>query len=701
MSSDEFLQSSLQFLKGVGPRRASDLTAAGLKTVEHLLLRLPRRYEDRSRRASIATLQEGIGVTLEGEVLSCGVRRTRRKGFSVFEMILGDDSGNVRIIFFNQPFLKEVFSVHQKVAVYGDPERRTSGGLQITNPHYEFLNEGITREKQHIHTGRIVPIYERIGSVSPRLFRTLISSALERLTDEISDPLPGVIRQEHGFGKRRSALTDAHFPPIDTSIVDLNKCATKAQQRLIFEEFFFFQLGLTLRRQATAVQQKDRTVVVNDKIRKSALSVLPFKLTNGQRQSLKEIVADLRDPQPMNRLLEGDVGSGKTIVALLAALVVMENGYQVAVMSPTEILTEQHYFNLARQLDSSRFRAVKLTGGMTVTQRAAVSESLATGEADLVVGTHALVQEAVRFKSLGLVVIDEQHRFGVVQRATLAHKGSNPDILVMTATPIPRTLALTTYGDLDVSVIRELPPGRKPVKTELVKASGRKGVYSLLNSQLEQGRQAYIVYPLVEESEKSDLSAAKEMADRLGQHEFRSRRVELLHGRMASSQREEVMKRFVDHQIDLLVTTTVIEVGVDVSNASVMVIENAERFGLSQLHQLRGRVGRGEHQAYCVLLHQEPLTEVASARLEAMASIADGFELAERDLLLRGPGDFFGTRQHGLPVLRVGDLLRDHKLMEDARRAVLNWLGQEGNRGSYTEGWQKLWAERFHLVDVG
>ena len=701
MSSDEFLQSPLQFLKGVGPRRASDLALANLKTVEHLLLRLPRCYEDRSRRESIANLQEGRGVTIEGEVLSCGVRPTRRKGFSVFEMILGDDSGNVRIVFLNQPFLKQVFSVHQILAVYGQPERRTSGGLQFTNPHYELVDGTVTGEKLGIHTGRIVPVYERLGSVSPRLFRTLISSALGRLTDGIVDPLPESIRKAHGFSDRCSSLIDAHFPPIDTSIVDLNDFATKAQRRLIFEEFFFFQLGLGLRRQSTEVRKKGRQVVVNDRIRKSALSVLPFKLTNGQRQSLKDIVSDLQSPQPMNRLLEGDVGSGKTIVALLAALVVMENGYQVAVMSPTEILTEQHYFNLSRLLKSSRFRVVKLTGAMTLSQRSAVSESLEAGDADLVVGTHALVQEAVKFRSLGLVVIDEQHRFGVIQRATLGGKGLNLDILVMTATPIPRTLALTIYGDLDVSVIRELPPGRKTVKTKVVKASERRTVYSLLDSELENGRQAYVVYPLVEESEKSDLNAAKEMADRLRKREFSHRRIELLHGRMSSSHREEVMRRFVDHEVDLLVTTTVIEVGVDVSNASIMVVENAERFGLSQLHQLRGRVGRGEHQAYCVLLYQEPLTEVASARLEAMASIIDGFELAERDLLLRGPGDFFGTRQHGLPILRVGDLLRDHKVMEDARRATIKWLAQPSNRGVYTEGWQKLWAERFHLVDVG
>ena len=701
MSTDEFLQSPLQFLKGVGPRRASDLATAGLRTVEHLLLRLPRCYEDRSRKEPIADLQAGEGVTTEGEILSCAVRRTRRKGFSVFEMLLGDHSGSVRVVFLNQAFLKDVLAVHQKVAVYGKLERRANGGLQFTNPHYEMVDEEAKAEEHRIHTGRIVPVYERIGSVSPRLFRTLIFSALGRLTDEVSDPLPEPIRTDHGFGTRRSALADAHFPPMETSIEKLNNFATQAQQRLIFEEFFFFQLGLALRRQSTAAREKDRNVVVNDRIRKSALSVLPFRLTGGQKQSLKDIVGDLQRPQPMNRLLQGDVGSGKTIVALLAALVVMENGYQVAVMSPTEILTEQHYFNLSRLLEKSRFRAVKLTGTMTVSQRKAVSASLAIGEANLVVGTHALVQEEVRFRSLGLVVIDEQHRFGVIQRATLGGKGDNPDVLVMTATPIPRTLALTTYGDLDVSVIRELPPGRKPVKTDVRAVSERESVYGLLDSELQNGRQGYIVYPLVEESEKSDLSAAKEMADRLRQDEFRHRRIELLHGRMSSSPREEVMKRFVEHKVDLLVTTTVIEVGVDVSNASIMVVENAERFGLSQLHQLRGRVGRGGHQSYCVLLYREPLSETARARLEAMVEIADGFELSERDLMLRGPGDFFGTRQHGLPVLRVGDLLRDHELMESARRAALKWSGRSGIPNIYTADWQKLWAERFHLIGVG
>jgi ATP-dependent DNA helicase RecG len=701
MSSDEFLQSPLQLLKGVGPRRASDLATAGLKTVEHLLLRLPRCYEDRSRTAPIANLQAGEEVTIEGEVLSCGVRRTRRRGFSIFEILVGDDSGSVRIVFLNQPFLKDVLSVHQKVAVYGKLERRTTGSFQFTNPHYEVVDEAARAEEYRIHTGRIVPVYERISSVSPRLFRTLIFSALGRLTGEISDPLPEATRKDHGFRARRSSLVAAHFPPIKTSISELNNFATKAQQRLIFEEFFFFQLGLAFRRQSTAARQKDRNIVVNDWIRKSALSVLPFRLTGGQKQSLKDIVVDLQRSQPMNRLLQGDVGSGKTIVALLAALVVMENGYQVAVMSPTEILTEQHYFNLSRLLKTSRFRAVKLTGAMTASQRNAVSESLAVGEADLVVGTHALVQEEVKFKSLGLVVIDEQHRFGVMQRATLGGKGVDPDVLVMTATPIPRTLALTSYGDLDVSVIRELPPGRKPVNTHVRPASERKSVYTLLDSEIENGRQGYIVYPLIEKSEKTDLSAAKEMADRLRKEEFCHRRVELLHGRMASSLREVAMKRFVEHQVDLLVTTTVIEVGVDVSNASIMIVENAERFGLSQLHQLRGRVGRGEHQSYCVLLYQEPLSETARARLEAMGNITDGFELSERDLVLRGPGDFFGTRQHGLPMLRVGDLLRDHELMENARRAALKWIEQPANLDTYTAGWKKLWSERFQLIDVG
>ena len=695
------LETPLQFVKGVGPRRSAELAAAGLHVVEDLLLRLPIRYEDRSRFQLIAKVQPGETVSVCGEVARCSLRQTRRRGFTVFNLLIGDHSGQIRAIFFNQPFLKDVFVAHQHVVLYGKVERRREG-IQLTNPQYELLEgEGSADEGELIHTSRIVPVYERVGTVSSKMIRRIAHAALERLPETLNDPIPESIRREFGLGQRREALEHAHFPLEDTSLAALNRFRTAAQRRLIFEECFFFQVGLAVRRREMDAMQKPHVVRVDERIRRAALEVLPFRLTDDQKQALREIVADLERARPMNRLLQGDVGSGKTIIALLAALVAMENGLQVAVMAPTELLAEQHFFGLSRLLEASRFRVVRVVGGQGTKARREAWDALSSGRAHLAIGTHALVQNAVCFRKLGLVVIDEQHRFGVMQRATLRQKGLNPDVLVMTATPIPRTLALTVYGDLDTSVIRELPPGRHPVTTSVKAEVSRGEVYHFVRDQLATGRQAYVVYPLVEESEKLDLKAATSTADELQAGIFRDHRVGLVHGRMKSAEREEVMGRFVDHDIDVLVATTVIEVGVDVSNASVMVVEHAERFGLAQLHQLRGRVGRGPHHSHCILIHTEALSELAAARLNALKATTDGFELSEWDLELRGPGDFFGTRQSGIPLLEVGDLIRDHQIMVDARRAALAWVG-DGGVSQAALGFVRLaWAERFGLVGVG
>ena len=700
MPTPDVLQTSLQFLKGVGPRRATELSGSGLHTLEDLLLRLPLRYEDRTQFQPIGGVQPGETVSIEGEVLSGGVRSTRRRGFQVFEMLLGDPSGQIRITFLNQPFLKEVFGVHRRAIVFGKVERRPTGGLQFTNPQYELVGDD-SHGDQLIHTGRIVPVYERVGKVTPKMLRRIVHTALQRLPEDLDDPLPDLVRHEHHLPDRRSALVAVHFPPNRDSVDELNRFRTAAQRRLIFEEFFLFQAGLALRRAETDTRRKPRRITVDDRIRKAALAVLPFRLTGDQKHALKEIVTDLQRPQPMNRLLQGDVGSGKTIVALLAALVAMENGLQVAVMSPTELLAEQHFFNLSRILQPSRFKPARLTGTMRAKQRRAVWDSLASGDTQLVVGTHALVQDDVHFRALGLVIIDEQHRFGVVQRATLREKGLDPDVLVMTATPIPRTLALTVYGDLDVSVIRELPPGRQPIATRVRSDTRRDAVYRFVDTQLEQGRQGYVVYPLVEASPKLELKAATEMAEHLSTDVFHHRAVALLHGRMKPADRDRVMRSFADHSIDLLVATTVVEVGIDVPNASIMLVEHAERFGLAQLHQLRGRVGRGQHASHCILLYHAPLSDLARARLDALARTTDGFALAERDLELRGPGDFFGTRQHGMPTLRVGDLLRDQPIMEDARRSAIGWLAKSNVSPDALQDLQRRWSERFGLVGVG
>lgn len=693
-----FLTTPLQFLRGVGPRRAADLEHAGLVTVEDLLYRFPLRYEDRSRLQPIASLKPGVPASITGRILSCGVRSTRRPGFKIFEALIGDPSGALRATWLNQPFLRDVFTPGQNVVLFGAVEMRGHGGLQLTNPQYEILDD---EDAETVHTGRIVPVYEKTGTVTPKMQRRLVYDALQQLSPDMPDPLPEDVRVRLGLPARYAALHGAHFPPDDVSIDALNRFATPAQRRLIFEEAFLFQTGVVARRRFAASERKPVPIHVDDRIRESARRVLPFRLTAGQKQALKEIVDDLQRPHPMNRLLQGDVGAGKTIVALLAALVAMENGVQVAFMAPTEILADQHFLNISRLLQPSRFRVVLLTGSTSAAARREQLAEIESGAVHLVVGTHALVQGDVRFKQLGLVVIDEQHRFGVLQRATLRAKGLHPDVLVMTATPIPRTLALTVYGDLDVSVIPDTPPGRLPIKTTAKPESRRDDVYAFVRGQLDAGRQAYVIYPLVEESAKVDLKAATEMADHLAAEVFPQYRVGLLHGRMKADAKDRVMKAFAAGELHILVSTTVVEVGVDVPNASVMIVEHAERFGLSQLHQLRGRVGRSRHQSYCFLLYQAPLSDEARERLKAMTDTTNGFEIAERDLDLRGPGDFFGTRQAGVPTFRMVDLVRDRQLLDVAQREAFRWFDTSAPAPAAIEKLLANWEQRFKLIAVG
>jgi ATP-dependent DNA helicase RecG len=698
------LASALQFLKGVGPRRAADLHRVGLSTVEDLLYRFPIRYEDRGSFQTIASLRPGNTASILGEIISCGIRPTRRPHFKIFEMLLRDRTGALRAIWFNQPFLADIFHPHQRVILYGRLEL-SSHGLQLQNPQYELLKGSEADEEgtddETLHTGRIVPIYEKTGNLTTKMQRVLVHQALSQLPPVLPDPLPQSVRERQRLIDRRRALSDVHFPPAGTNLDELNSFRSAAHRRLIFEEFFIFQIGILLRRRRAAAECKPRPVVITDDIRESARRVLPFKLTGDQRKAIAEIVGDMKRPQPMNRLLQGDVGSGKTIVALMAALVAMENGLQVAFMAPTEILAEQHFINIRRLLEMSRFRLALLTGATPARKRRELQAELSGGSLQMVVGTHALIEEAVGFRELGLVIIDEQHRFGVMQRAAMRAKGLHPDVLVMTATPIPRTLALTAYGDLDTSVMREMPPGRHAIKTTARPESRRDEIYDFMRRQLDEGRQVYVIYPLVEESAKVDLKAATEMADHLSQEIFPAYRVGLLHGKMKQDAKDRVMSAFAHGELDVLVATTVVEVGVDVANASLMLIEHAERFGLSQLHQLRGRVGRGPHQSYCFLLYQSPLNEQGKKRLTALVETTDGFEIAERDLQLRGPGDFFGTRQSGLPTLRVGDLLRDHQLLEEGRREAVAALDDPSQSAALEALVRSSWEQRFGLVGVG
>ena len=645
-------------------------------------------------------------MAISGRIQSSRVKPTRRPGFRIFEALVGDASGSILAAWMNQPFLQDILRRDVHVILFGTVEARPR--LQLTNPDYEIVDAadpdadgGRADEGETVHIGRIVPVYEKAGAMTPKMQRRLVFEVVSQLPADLPDPFPEEMRQRLGFPDRRTALVETHFPSSPTPADRLNAFRTPAQVRVIFEEFFLFQLGVLMRKRSAVRESKPRVVRVDDRIRESARRILPYKLTDGQRGALKEIVEDMQKPTPMNRLLQGDVGAGKTIVALLAAVVAMENGLQVAFMAPTEILAEQHFLGLRRLLEGSRFRVELMTGGTAGLRRRDLLARLAAGDIHLIVGTHALVQGTVRFNSLGLAIIDEQHRFGVVQRATLRGKGLMPDVLVMTATPIPRTLALTVYGDLDVSVIRDMPPGRRPISTMVKPDSRREDVYALVRKQLDEGRQAYVVYPLIEESEKIDLKAATEMADTLAHDVFPEYRIALLHGKMRQDAKDRVMRAFAAGEIHVLVSTTVIEVGIDVPNATVMVIEHAERFGLAQLHQLRGRVGRGAHQSHCILLYQYAISKQGKARLQALADTTNGFEIADRDLALRGPGDFFGTRQSGLPTLRTGDLVRDHALMEQARDEAARFLDAQSPGTSLMERMKAAWPTRFGLMDIG
>jgi ATP-dependent DNA helicase RecG len=718
MSRAAALSRPLASLKGVGDRRAADLASAGLQTIEDLLVRFPLRYEDRGHPRPLAELAPGRMASAIGTVVSATIKRTRRPGFSVFEVALRDRTGTARAVWFNQRFLKDVLRAGQTLALFGKVEQGV-GGLQFASPQYEILADeplaggwlGATDGEPDEaadppgapadeHLG-IVPIYERIGTLTPKIQRGLVAQALAALPPDLPDALPDAVRRRLDLPSRRDALAAVHQPAPGADVEALNRARSPGHMRLIFEEFFAFQTGVLLRRRARLAEHKPHGYRVDDALRDKTRALLPFPLTPGQKIAVRDIVADLQRPEPMNRLLQGDVGSGKTLVATLAALVALESGLQVALMAPTEILAEQHGRTLARFFASTRFAVGVLTGRRATAERRETLAQIANGTIGVVVGTHALVQETVQFARLGLVIVDEQHRFGVVQRADLRRKGAAPDVLVMTATPIPRTLALTTYGELDVTVMRDRPPGRSPIATTVRPESRRDDVWTFVRGELAAGRQAYVIYPLVEESEKIDVRDATAMADHLSQTVFPEWPVGLLHGRMAGDAKARVMDAFSSGALRLLVATTVVEVGVDVPNATVIVVEHAERFGLSQLHQLRGRVGRGTDPGHCVLLYQSPLTDEARARLKAIAESGDGFALAEQDLMLRGPGDVFGTRQAGMPTLRIGDLVRDAAILVRARDEAARWLDEAAPDDPTLAGIRDGWADRFGLVHVG
>jgi len=649
------LQSSLRFVKGVGPQRASQLERKGLHTVEDALFFVPLRHEDRTRLTPFRSLVPGQAATCSGVIV--GVSPPPPGRFRVpFTVMLRDESGYATASWFGWRYLARVLTRGQRLVLHGRVGRY-KGALVLQQPDYEIVENG---EDERLHTGRLVPVYSLTEGLPQRALRSLMWRLVDGFGAQVREVLPEGVRGRRDLVGLAQAIRDAHFPETDAALA-------AARRRLAFDEGLLLQLGLAILRSRVA---RARGVAMSPRgdLVARLRAALPWKLTGAQERVWAEIRRDMAEPHPMHRLLQGDVGSGKTVVAALGVLTAIEAGYQAAVMAPTEILAEQHFMTLRQLLEPLDVSLTLLTSSLKPRERTARRAALAAGETACVVGTHALVQEGVDFRRLGLVVVDEQHRFGVEQRARLRGKGEHPDLLVMTATPIPRTLALTIYGDLDVSVLDELPPGRRPVVTVARGEAKRREIYTFLKAEVAAGRQIYVVYPLVEESETLDLKAATDMARHLAEDVFPDLVVGLLHGRLGFDEKDAIMRRFKAGEIQVLVSTTVIEVGIDVPNASVMLIEHAERFGLSQLHQLRGRVGRGEWRSYCVLLTSGHLGEEAQRRIDAMTATNDGFRIAEVDLELRGPGEFFGTRQSGLPEFRVADLLRDTSLLEEARR---------------------------------
>jgi ATP-dependent DNA helicase RecG len=649
-------QTTLGELPGIGPQRAKLLTKLGLATIEDALVRhLPLRHEDRSQIIPLGRVTVGEARTCAGTIAGISPP-PRGRGRMPLVVMIRDASGFLNCVWFNQPYLSRVLKRGQRLIVHGKVQPYGRGPLQMLVKDYELVEDG---EDEPLHAGRLVPVYALTEGLTQRPLRRLMKRLTDGWAARLEDPLPERVRAARGLVPLSQAIGAAHFPESEAE-------QAAARRRLVFDDFFLLEVGLAIRRQREGRRRGLAMNPAGGLVRRLRAS-LPYTLTAAQERVWGEIRTDMAEPYPMSRLLQGDVGSGKTVVAALAILTAIEAGYQAALMAPTEILAEQHFMTLGRLLEPLGARAVLLTSAVKGKARQQAAAAVESGEAGCIIGTHALVQGAVAFKRLGLAVIDEQHRFGVAHRAALRGKGESPDVLVMTATPIPRTLALTLYGDLDVSVLDELPPGRRPIVTVARGGSKRRQIYDFLRAQIGEGRQVYVVCPLVEESEVSDLRAATEMAERLQHEVFAEKRVGLLHGRLGFPDKERVMREFKDGTLDLLVSTTVIEVGIDVPNASVMLIEHAERFGLSQLHQLRGRVGRGPWKSYCILLAGSS-SEDARRRIDAMTATNDGFRIAEVDLELRGPGDFFGTRQSGLPEFRVADLLRDSAMLEEARR---------------------------------
>ncbi|MEA3485176.1 MAG: ATP-dependent DNA helicase RecG [Candidatus Aerophobetes bacterium] len=686
--------SPVRYAKGVGERRAIRFKRLGIRTIFDLLWHFPTRYEDRSHISPILNTSPGQKYVIQGQVLAVSQFKTQRK-LSIIKAAIRDRTGVIYAIWYNQEYLSRLLKRGKRVVISG--KVRWGGNKfrekQIKVEDFELLTGD---EEDNLHLKRIVPFYPLTEGLSQRTLRRIVKINLDGKSSYLVDPLPEEIRRRYSFSSLKEALNNVHFPESFSRLKE-------SRRRLIFEELFLLQCALALKRKRYK-GERGISFQVKGGLAKWFINSLPFSLTPSQKMVIKEILEDMCFSRPMNRLLQGDVGSGKTIVATVSLLTALVNGYQGALMAPTEILAQQHWLNLRELLRPLNIQPALLVSDLPPREKREVIKRIREGKLGLVIGTHALIQKEVDFHNLGMVVIDEQHRFGVIQRLSLRNKGRRPDVLVMTATPIPRTLALTTYGDLDLSVIDELPPGRKSVITRWESERRRTAVYEFIRNKLKEGKQAYFVYPLIEESEEMDLKPAIKMAEQLQRETFPHYYVQLLHGRMSREEKERIMQDFRAGKIDVLVSTTVIEVGIDVPNANIMVIENAERFGLAQLHQLRGRIGRGMEQSYCFLITGRKISQEAVKRMKVMCRTTDGFRIAEEDLKLRGPGEFFGTRQWGMFNLRIADLVKDSRILYLAQKEAFQLVEKDPLLRNYPQLRERLeegFATRLELAKVG
>ncbi|BCA56854.1 ATP-dependent DNA helicase RecG [Nitrospira sp. KM1] len=707
----------IRYVKGVGPKRTALLQRLGIETVEQALWTIPWRYEDRSVMTPIGQLTPGMPASICGTIVRSDVKRAKHRRLTILDVYIEDTTGRMQAVFFNQPYLETLLTVGTRVMMSGRVVAGARGWVETRMEVSQYEVVGSESENP-LHVGRIVPIYHETKGWTSRQMRLLIRDLLDAYLDNLQEILPIPVRARQRLPPYHQAVEEIHFPKRETQVEQLERGTSPAHRRLAFEELFVFQLALAMRRRS--VQEETKTVRFNPKtpgIRRLARA-LPFTLTDAQQRVIREILDDMGSPRPMNRLVQGDVGCGKTIVALHAMVLACGSGYQAALMAPTEILAEQHYRNMKGLLESLGLSIVLVSGRGRGAQRKATRELVRSGRAHVAIGTHALIQEGVTFSKLGLAVIDEQHRFGVLQRKNLGEKGYKPDVLVLTATPIPRTLAMTVYGDLDVSTIDQMPPARKPVRTFLYSEFQRSRAYQVVKDELRAGRQAYVVYPLVEESEKTDLRAAMQGAEQLQRGELADFKVAVLHGRMKPEEKDRVMTAFKNGAVQVLVSTTVVEVGVDVANATVIMIEHAERFGLAQLHQLRGRVGRSERQSYCLLMASRTVGVVggkarssgepasaARARLEALVRSTDGFVIAEEDLRIRGPGEMFGLRQWGMPEFHVANVARDADILLQARHEAVALLKLDSHLNApmhrgLKEAVHRRWEKKLDLGSV-